>query len=265
MIVRVERADDPRLEPYARVADPRWLHASNLFVGEGRLVVSRLIASHRFQIHSILLTPAAVAALQDLIPSTVPTYVADQAVLNAVTGIDFHRGCLALATRPEEIGTDALLGARRLVALEGVGNPDNVGGIFRVAAAFDVDGVVLDPTCGDPLYRKAIRTSMGATLQVPFARAAGWPMSLERLKASGFRVLALTPRADAKEIQDVEGSDRWVVLAGAEGPGLSDAAMAAADERVRIPTSDAVDSLNVTVALGIALASLAAASRPDRR
>jgi tRNA G18 (ribose-2'-O)-methylase SpoU len=256
VIVRVERADDPRLEAYARVADPHWLRTHQLFVAEGRLVVSRLIASPRFRIHSVLVTPTALAALPGADVLSAPVFVAEPAVLNAITGIAFHRGCLALASRPEERGVESLLPARRLVALEGVGNPDNVGGLFRVAAAFDVGGVLLDATTADPLYRKAIRTSMGAALQVPFARDAEWPAGLATLRAKGFRVLALTPHNDATSIEEVQSREPWVLLAGAEGPGLSDAALAVADETVRIPTSDAVDSLNVTVAVGIALSRL---------
>ena len=263
MIERIERADDPRLEPYAHVGDPRWLLHHNLFVAEGRLVVARLIAEHRFAIHSILLTPAAHAALAEVVPpsSGAPegthyeVLVVDQAVMNGITGFNFHRGCLALARRPEPTAVDAFASARHLVALEGVGNPDNVGGIFRAAAAFGVDGVVLDTASADPLYRKAIRTSMGSALHVPFARGE-LVASLQMLRDAGFRILALTPRADATSIHELRAPDRWVVLAGAEGPGLSEAALAAADVRVRIPTSDVVDSLNVTVAVGIALSRL---------
>ena len=252
---------DPRLAPYARVGDPAWLLANNLFIAEGRLVVRRLFETARYDVESVLVTPAAYAAMKDAWPEHVTVYVVEQEVLGRVTGFDFHRGCLALARRPRAIDVAEVVrplrgvARRRLVALEGIGNPDNVGGIFRNAAAFGVDGVLLDPTSGDPLYRKAIRTSMGAALTVPFARVEDWPGGL---KGQGFRVLALTPREDARSIDDVarEQPERWILLAGAEGPGLSERALKAADIQVRIPMVDRIDSLNVTVAVGIGLSLL---------
>ena len=256
MIQQIDGIDDPRIAPYARVGDPAWLRDRGLFVAEGRLVVSRLLETTRYEIHSVLVTPAAFAALRDAVPAAIPLYVAQQSLLDSITGFKFHRGCLALVKRPSPAGVPA--GASRLVALEAVGNPDNVGGIFRVAAAFGVDAVLLDPSCGDPLYRKAIRTSMGATLTMPFARLERWPNALNDLKDQGFRVLALTPRTEARsldeEVRDLPG--RWILLAGAEGPGLSEAALATANVHVRIPIVESVDSLNVTVAVGIALSRL---------
>lgn len=246
------------IEGFAHVGDPAWLRAHNLFVAEGRLVVERVLAAGRFPIHSILLTPAARTALGGILPSDVLLHVVEQDVMTGITGFKFHRGCLALVARPSDTSFETLLTARRVLALEGVGNPDNIGGLFRVAAAFGVDGVLLDPACADPLYRKAIRTSMGAALHVPFARSTAWPSDLQRFRDAGFRVLALTPRADATSIDRLtaSASDRWVLLAGAEGAGLTDAAFAMADERVRIDTTTAVDSLNVAVAAGIALSRL---------
>jgi tRNA G18 (ribose-2'-O)-methylase SpoU len=264
VIQPIDRLDDPRIAPYARVGDPAWLRNHGLFVAEGRLVARRLFESHRFEVDSVLVTPAALAALQDILPEDVPAYVAEQALLNSITGFNFHRGCLALVRRPasaDVLPSDVvspLRGAHRLVALEGIGNPDNIGGIFRTAAAFGVDAVLLDPASGDPLYRKAIRTSMGAALQIPFARLEPWPEGLDLFKRDGFRIIALTPRADANHINEaaVTLPSRWVLLAGAEGPGLSDAALAAADVHARIPIAETVDSLNVTVAVGIALSRL---------
>jgi tRNA G18 (ribose-2'-O)-methylase SpoU len=260
LIHHVDRLDDPRLAAYARVGDAAWLRAQHLFVAEGRLVVRRLFEVARYDVESVLVTPAALAALSDVLPQTAVIYVADQALLNTITGFNFHRGCLALARRPAATPASVRTGSRRLVALEGIGNPDNVGGIFRVAAAFGVDGVLLDPSSGDPLYRKAIRTSMGAALQMPFERLDRWPEALQDLKAQGFDVLALTPRTGAQPLEAVmrKAPDRWVLLAGAEGPGLSDAALAAANVYVRIPMVATVDSLNVTVAVGIALSRLCA-------
>ena len=143
--------------------------------------------------------------------------------------------------------------------LEAVANADNVGGIFRNAAAFGAGAVLLSPACCDPLYRKAIRTSMAAVLRVPFARCDDWPQDLVRLRDRGFRIVALTPREPAAMLADFAARprpERVALLAGTEGAGLSAAAEQLADERVRIPIESAVDSLNVAVAVGIALHAL---------
>ena len=261
MIERVESPADRRLDPYRQVGDPAWIRAHNLFVAEGRLVVERLLALGRFSIHSILVNRAAHDAMREPLSSSATTvFVCEDTDLREITGYNFHRGCLALVERPAAAGGTSLLASRRLLALEGVGNPDNVGGLFRTAAAFGVDGVLLDGTSGDPLYRKAIRTSMGATLRVPFARADDWLGTLRRFRDAGFRLVALTPSAQAEPLGDfaaaADPAARLLVLVGAEGPGLGDATLALADVHVRIPIDRAVDSLNVVVAAGIALHAL---------
>jgi tRNA G18 (ribose-2'-O)-methylase SpoU len=148
-----------------------------------------------------------------------------------------------------------LAAARSIILLEGLSQADNVGGVFRNAAAFGVDAVVLGPRCCDPLYRKALRTSMGAALTVPFATASDWLSDVRRLHDDGFRIVALTPRVDAEPIDRVEQGprDRVALLVGAEGAGLTDEALGAADVRARIPMAPGVDSLNVATATGIAL------------
>jgi len=149
-----------------------------------------------------------------------------------------------------------LAGCRRLLALEGVANPDNVGGLFRTAAALGVDGVLLSPTSGDPWYRKAIRTSMGAALRIPFARAEDWRAALAGFRSRGFRVVALTPSEDAVDINGLAAlrtHERVLVMVGAEGPGLDPVSLDEADIRARISIDAGVDSLNVVVAAGIAL------------
>lgn len=260
-MIRRAGPEDPCLRPYAHVGDPDWLRREGLLVAEGRLVVERLLDLPRFSIVSVLVTPAALEALEPLLSrAAADLCVCDQRTINAITGFNFHRGCLALARRPADAPLVELLGARRLLAVEAVGNPDNVGGLFRAAAAFGVQGVLLDPSTADPLYRKAIRTSMAATLRVPFARLDGWPDSLQCLRDTGIRVVALTPRADAVPIArfaaTLQAGERLMVLVGAEGAGLSDAALAMADARVRIPIDPDTDSLNVTVAAAIALERL---------
>jgi tRNA G18 (ribose-2'-O)-methylase SpoU len=242
------------------VGDHRWLTAHGLFVAEGRLTVRRLLES-RFQIESILLTPAALEGFGGAIDTAAPVFVAAQSILHQVTGFDFHRGCLALAQRPNDPPFAGRAGGgRRLLALEGVGNPDNIGGLFRVAAAFGVDGLLLDPTSADPYYRKAIRTSMGAVLEVPFERVVGWPATLGRYRERGFDVVALTPGDDARPLDEYVASRAparpILVMVGAEGPGLSEQAFAEATACVRIPMASGVDSLNLAVAAGIALARL---------
>jgi tRNA G18 (ribose-2'-O)-methylase SpoU len=246
--------DDPRLDPYRNVGDPHWLRSHGLFVAEGRLVVSRMLDAGGFEVSSILVTPAAQSALAaQLTGAAAPVYVCDQTLLNVITGFNFHRGCLAIARRPQPPPLDSFADSARLLALEGVGNPDNVGGLFRVAAAFGVNGVLLDTRSGDPLYRKAIRTSMGAVFGTRWRRLESWPADLDWFRARGFRIAALTPRQDATPIDaySVHPQSRVMVVVGAEGPGLSDAVLDRADDRVRIPIAPGVDSLNVTVAAGI--------------
>ena len=203
MIVKIANPGDPRIAAYSHVADARWLKTAGLLVAEGRLVVERLIASQRFRLHSILVTAAAFAALDNGAGIDAPIFVAERDVISRIAGFDFHRGCLALAERPAETPSPELDAATRVLALEGVVDPSNVGGLFRVAAAFAVDGLLLDPATADPFYRKALRTSMGAVLHLPFARLTPWPDAVDGYKARGFRVLALTPRADAPRLADV--------------------------------------------------------------
>ena len=258
----IKTLDDPRVADYRHVGDAGWLRGSGLFVAEGRLVVRRLCEAPRFNIRSVLVTRVALAALADVLdPNRSPIYVCDQDMMNQLAGFNFHRGCLALAERPAVIDPLRILQAGScLVALEGVGNPDNVGGLFRVAAAFGVDGILLDPTSGDPLYRKAIRTSMGAVFRMPFAQTANWLDTLAAPRADGADVVALTPDGSATNLSDYvrdrPRGRRIILVLGAEGPGLSSRAISVATASVRIPIVEAVDSLNVVVAGGIALAVL---------
>jgi len=259
LIVPVANPNDPRIAAYGHVADARWLASQGLFVAEGRLVVERLIASGRFRLHSLLVTPTSLKALEHGAAIHAPIFVAEREIISRIAGFDFHRGCLALAERRPETPSPELDAATRILALEGVADPSNVGGLFRVAAAFGVDGLLLDPATADPFYRKALRTSMGAVLHLPFARLTPWPDAIAAYKARGFRVLALTPRADALRLADAaaDPAGLLIVMVGTEGAGLSPAAMQTADVLVRIPTARSVDSLNVSVAAGIVLSHLA--------
>jgi tRNA G18 (ribose-2'-O)-methylase SpoU len=249
------------LDAYRLVGDPDGLRRAGLFVAEGRLIVERLLLDGRFRAHSVAVTPAAAAALAPVLERRpdVPVHVCDPQELEALTGFDFHRGCLALAWRhPPTVTLESVAGARRLLALEHVGNPDNVGGLFRTAFALGVDAILLDRRSADPLYRKAIRTSMGATLRVPFGQLDAWDDDLQALRSRGFRVLALTPRPEAVPLNDITiaGADRTILVVGSEGYGLTGTALSGADVLVRIPIDPRADSLNVVVAAGIALGRL---------
>ena len=227
-------------------------------MAEGRLVARRLIEDARFPIESILVTPTARDALGGALESVAaPVFVADGPIVSSITGFDFHRGCLALARRPSaHPAVESFVGQRRLLALERVGNPDNVGGLFRAALALGAGGVLLDDDSADPLYRKAIRTSMAASLRVPFTRVALWPSGLGALRRGGHLLVALTPAADAAPIEAVPRDRPIVLLLGAEGEGLRDETQAFADMRARVPIEPPADSLNVVVAAGIALHAL---------
>ena len=271
-VVPVDDVDDPRLADYRTVSDPLLLRERGVFVAESRLVVRELLAHPRFETRSLLVTEAALQSLGDLLDprdDDLPIYVGARQFLHRIAGFDVHRGCLALGTRPArsaDLSLAQLPAARRVVVLEDVGNPDNIGGIFRNALAFGADCVLLSPRCCDPLYRKAIRVSIGATLRLPFAYVDDWPEGLARLRAAGLTVVALTPDATATDIAELASRQpgRVALLLGTEGPGLSAAAEAAADVRVRIPLAQGIDSLNVATAAAIALHRLADAGRMQR-
>jgi tRNA G18 (ribose-2'-O)-methylase SpoU len=259
-IQRISDPHDSRLEAYHGVPEPELVRARGLFVAEGRLVVRRLIEDARYTVHSLLVSDAALRGLESslaALPADVPVYVCERAGFLDITGHDLHRGCLALAARPAPRPFDALLApARAVVVLEGVADAGNIGGVFRNAAAFGAGAVLLSPTCCDPLYRKAVRTSMAATLRVPFARIDEWPAALSRVRTAGFTIVALTPREPAEELEAFRlrpRPEKLALLVGAEGTGLTPAAETMADYRVRVPIRTDVDSLNLAVAAGIAL------------
>lgn len=246
---------------YTMVAHPAALERAGLFVAEGRLVVQRLLTDGRFLVHSVAVTPTALAALEpafDCVATRPPLFVCDVDELRATTGFDFHRGCLALAYRAVTPPFPDLSSATRLLALEGIGNPDNVGGLFRTAFALGAGAVLVDPTTGDPFYRKAIRTSMAATLRLPFVRLSVWPSDLDLVRRAGFEIAALTPSACAIPLNVFARTahPRLALAVGSEGTGLNGALMRYADVRVRIPIDERADSLNVVVAAGIALGAL---------
>lgn len=188
-----------------------------------------------------------------------PVYVGSPELLQAITGFHVHRGALAcFARRPLRSAADVVAGARRVALLEDVNTHTNVGAIFRAAAALGVEAVLLSPRSADPLYRRSVRVSMGAVFAVPYARAEPWPGTLEALRDSGFRLLALSPEG-ALDVGVVDNAGRLALLLGAEGPGLSATALALA-EAVRIPMAAGVDSLNVAAAAAVAFYALRSTS-----
>ncbi len=264
-IIAVADPRDPRLADYRNIPDMALVEQRGIFVAEGRLVVQRLLSDSRFPTRSVMVTEPALASVLSVVDSHyhTPVYVVPQAVMNDVAGFNVHRGCLAIGERPEPHDwLDLARPARRLVILERIGDPDNVGSAFRNAAAFGVETVLLDPASADPLYRKAIRTSMGATLRIPFARVPEWPGALRELDRDGVAVIALTPSSSAPCLRAVAAqlSDRRVALVlGHEGEGLTQAALDACALRARIPMAGGTDSVNVATAGAIAMYEFARA------
>lgn len=247
--------EDPRLADYVGLRDAQLRHPDRgWFIAEGRLVIEQLVPS-AYPVRSVLLSPARRAAASRLLASVeAPVYLAEQPVLNAIAGFDLHRGMLASADRlPLPSVASVLAGAQIVAVVEGVNDHENLGALFRNAAAFGVGAVVLDPTCCDPLYRRAVRVSMGHVLRIPFARATNWPGELRRMRTEGWRLVALTPSPTAEPLDQLRADGRAIaVMLGAEGPGLSDGALALAEARVRIPLAGGVDSLNVATAAALA-------------
>lgn len=256
---------DPRIADYQNLKDARLLAERGRFIVEGRGNLRVLLERARRTPDSILLSERAHAALEgflgELAPAC-PVYVAERSVLDRIVGFPIHRGVLAVCSRrapsdPLDLARAALARepAPRIIVLEGLIDHDNVGGIFRNAMGLGARAVLLCPRTVDPLYRKAIRTSMGGSLIVPFGRAADLALLLDGLRDLGFEVLALDPAPAGCDVASLD-PDRLgpvALLLGTEGQGLSDGALARADRRVRISMETGVDSLNVSVAAGIAL------------
>lgn len=259
-VIPIHDPSDPRIAAYRDVRERDLVGREGCFIAEGEVVLRHLVgqgpAGHRPL--SLLLAAKRVAALEPLwagLPDGVPVYAAEQAVMDAIVGFALHRGILALGRRADPLPPDALLaglGPRAVVvAACGIGNHDNMGGIFRNAAAFGAGGVLLDSGCCDPLYRKATRVSVGATLRVPFARLAAGDDPVAVLARHGFTVLSLSP-AGAEVLSRLGRPDRVALLLGSEGPGLP-ASVLARTRTVRIPMAAGFDSLNVATTSGIVL------------
>lgn len=255
--------DDPRLDDFRDLnsADrrPDLPTGKGLVIAEGVLVVQRMLVS-RFAPHALLGTDRRLAELEGDLTGVsylgAPYYRASADVMARVVGFHLNRGVLAAARRvPEPSVAQLLDGARTVAVLEGVNDHENLGAIFRNAAGLGVDAVVFGSGCADPLYRRAVRVSMGHALLVPYARATRWPADLVTLKEAGFRLLAMTPHRGARPLPEAMAAvrdERVAVLLGAEGPGLTAAALRSSDLRVRVPMSRGTDSLNVATAAALA-------------
>ncbi|MGZ4589310.1 MAG: TrmH family RNA methyltransferase [Actinomycetes bacterium] len=257
--LHVEDPADPRLADYVGLTDVelrrRSEPASGLFMAEGEKVIRRALAAG-FRMRSMLLEDKWLATLRDVADAhDAPVYVGTRALLAAVTGYDVHRGALAaMDRRPLPAVASVLAGARRLAVLEDVVDHTNVGAIFRACAAMGVDGVLISPRCADPLYRRAVKVSMGTVFQIPWTRLEPWPEGLDTVRRAGFTVAALALADGAVDLDEFvrDLPAKLALMLGAEGDGLSRRSVAAADVVVRIPMAGGVDSLNVAAAAAVA-------------
>ncbi|MBX5050590.1 TrmH family RNA methyltransferase [Rhizobium lentis] len=263
----IDRADDPRIAEFRDIRERDLTGRENRFIAEGTVVLRMLAEAHAagrgFSAEKILLLRNRVEGVSSILerfPTDVPVYVAEADVLNGVVGFHLHRGVLALGRR-EDRGEAALLDAlpeRALVLVGcGISNHDNAGSIFRNAAAFQADAVLLDETSCDPLYRKALRVSVGSVLSVPHRRGGKALDVLLALAERDFAIWTLSPRG-ITDIRAIPASARMALVVGTEGEGLPEALLARF-QSARIPQSDGLDSLNAATATGIALFSMASA------
>jgi tRNA G18 (ribose-2'-O)-methylase SpoU len=264
-IVAVEDPADPRLADYIGLTDAdlrrRVERDRRCFIAEGTLAVRALLRS-RYPVRSVVGTAERLAVIEaDLRTCAAPIYVASPEVLNATAGFRVHRGLVASGQRGEAADVASVIGGASLVLIvEDVNDHENMGALFRNARAFGAGAVVLSPRCCDPLYRRAVRVSLGHVLDEPFAVLSQWPDALgETVRAAGLTLIALTPSMDAVSIDDVprDAAGRVAVMVGAEGSGLSDGALEAAHHRARIPMATGVDSVNVATAAAVALHAFA--------
>ena len=262
---------DPRLDAYRHLNDAAARRAvegpdgRGVFIVEGAVALEQLLASEH-HVRSVVVSPTRAAALADRLHGRVDVVlVAEREVLRSVTGFDVHRGVLAAGLRPTPSDPDLLVrSARRAVLLEGVSDNENVGAVFRNAAALGIDAVLVDPACADPLYRRSIRVSSGWSLRLPTARVPDTEAALATAAAVGMRTVALSPGARALDVDAAAAAgaldDPVMYLLGAEGPGLRAGSIDGADVVVRVPMAGTVDSLNVATSLAV-VASFAAARR----
>jgi tRNA G18 (ribose-2'-O)-methylase SpoU len=256
--IAITDPSDPRVAAYRDIKERDLVGRQGLFIAEGEVVLRAFVRAAPERVVSVLVAEKRLDKLARILaglPPETPVYAAGQAVLDAVAGFELHRGVLAVGRKPEPVVAETLLaglsGRATVLALFGIANHDNLGGLFRNAAAFGVDGVILDSDCCDPLYRKAIRVSVGATLGVPTAWLAPGEDAVALLRRHGFEALALSPAA-TESLAQLKRPERAAVLLGAEGPGLPAQVLAKA-RAVGIPMAGGFDSLNVATTSGIVL------------
>lgn len=256
--IRIDDPADPRVAPYLSIRERDLAGRQGRFIAEGKVVLNVIFSAARFEVESVLVLENRLAGLADtlrLAPSSMPVYAASQAVMDEIAGFHIHRGILAVGRKREAEDPATLIASlppcALVVVLVGLSNHDNVGAIFRNAAAFGADAVLLDETCCDPLYRKAIRVSVGAALKVPFAVAADAGSIAALLDRAGFGQVALSP-SGAADIRNASRLDRLALYLGTEGEGLPDTLLSRL-QTVRIGMAKGFDSLNVAAASAIAL------------
>ncbi|MEE2665864.1 MAG: RNA methyltransferase [Myxococcota bacterium] len=262
MPILVDSSDDPRLDDFRDVKDAALRLQQGLFLVEGRRNIEVLARQGRFTPRSVLLTQAAFDAMRDtwaVLPASLPIYLGGKALIEEVVGYDLHRGCLAAAQRRDEDGPEEITRRGRLVVVaEDLTDVDNLGSLFRNALALGAGGLLLSPRCCDPLYRKAVRVSLGAVLRLPYARARRWPDGLLALRSAGYALVALDPGPESIALDDfaARAPSKIALIVGTEGPGLSREVRELAEARVRIPMAAGTDSLNVATAAAIAIQRL---------
>ena len=262
--IAVDDLMEPGLEPFRSVRDRDLAGRADLFMVEGEVALRVLVAHGRFDLEGLLLSERRVQSLRPLLselPDHVPVYVIDHDATEAVVGFKMHRGIMGCGRRrpspsPEQLLSGLVGEHMRVVLTEAVSNTDNMGGIFRNVAAFGGSAIFVDQQSCDPLYRKAIRVSSGQALALPFCRGAEILGMIAAVQAAGFTVAALTPHEQALPVKDWRPPERVALLVGAEGPGLTEAALMAADCRLSIPMAATVDSLNVATSVAVAMHTL---------
>ncbi|WP_181722869.1 TrmH family RNA methyltransferase [Nocardia gipuzkoensis] len=256
-VIDIDDPADPRVDDFRdlKSADrrPDLPGRKGLVIAEGVVVVQRMLDS-RFAPTALLGVERRRCELaDDLVAVDVPYYRATAEVMAEVVGFHLNRGVLAVARRPAEVGVDQVIEKARTVAvLEGVNDHENLGAMFRNAAGLGADAILFGDRCADPLYRRAVRVSMGHVLRIPFATVPDWPTGLDILRRKGFQIIALTPNPAAANLATAMTGERVALLLGAEGPGLTEDAMRATDVRARIPMTPGTDSLNVATAAAMA-------------
>ncbi|HEY0259877.1 MAG TPA: RNA methyltransferase [Lacisediminihabitans sp.] len=260
-VIEITDLADPRLADYSHQTDVALKKARGtehgLYIAESALVLERALrAGHRPR--SVLALGNTVEEARALVGDDVPVFSGPPELLEQLTGYLLHRGLIAAMQRPALPTPESLLaGATRVIVLENVVDPTNVGAIFRSVGAIGADAVLVTPRCSDPFYRRAIRVSMGTVLQVPWTRLGDWPSTRRLLAASGFHIAALALTPDAVSLRDFVAPERLALVLGTEGEGLTPEAIAAADTVVQIPMAHGIDSLNVAAASAVAMWALA--------